>query len=379
MEHPDDILDPRHYAKVRLPLLEAETLPPWCYTSPDFHQREVERIFMRHWIFIGRGDRIPNPGDYVALDLAGVPIIVARDDDGGVRAFANTCRHRGTRLADGDGNCRAFSCPYHGWAYALDGRLVSIAGMEQTENFDKQAHGLIPVRLESWEGFLFVNFAENGPDLAEQLGELPGLLASHGLSDWVCTRRREYDLACNWKLCLENQRESYHVATVHRGTLSDQFPAQLSAVGQWSGSHFVHDGTIAAKLGAEKVLPRVASLDGPAAEGTYFIAIYPASFLVFTVDCMWWMEFQPLGPRRTKVVVGSCFPQSTVERPDFAEVVEAYYARLDASHPEDNDAAILQQRGLESPHAGPGRLSVREVGVHAVDNWVLDQVLGTVG
>ena len=377
MEHPEDIFNPRHYAKVRLPQLEAETLPPWCYTSQAFYEREVEQIFMQHWVFIGRSDCIPMPGDYLTLDLVNVPLIVVRDDDGVIRAFANTCRHRGTRLADGQGNCRAFTCPYHGWAYALDGRLISNAGMEQTSKLDNGAYGLLSIRLEIWDGFLFVNFAENGPNLAEQLVDLPSILVSHSLSDWVCTRRREYDLACNWKLCLENQRESYHVATVHRGTLSDQFPAQLPALGQWSGSHFAHEGTIAAKLGAEKTLPRGSSLEGPASEGTFFIAIYPASFLVFTVDCMWWMEFQPFGPRRTKVVVGSCFPQSTVERPDFEEVVEAYYARLDASHPEDNDAAILQQRGLESPHAQPGRLSVRETGVHVVDNWILDQVLDT--
>ena len=377
MKHPEDIFNPRHYDRVRLPQLEAETLPPWCYTSQAFYEREVERIFMRHWVFIGRSDCIPDPGDYFTLDLVEVPLIVVRDDDGEVRAFANTCRHRGTRLVDGQGNCRAFTCPYHGWAYALDGRLISNAGMEQTAKLDNGAYGLLPIWLEIWDGFLFVNFAEFGSDLAGQLVDLPSIFASHSLSDWVCTGRREYDLACNWKLCLENQRESYHVATVHRGTLSDQFPAQLSAMGEWSGSHFAHEGTIAAKLGSEKTLPRVSSLEGPASEGTYFIAIYPASFLVFTIDCMWWMEFQPLGPRRTKVVVGSCFPQSTVQRSDFEEVVEAYYARLDASHPEDNDAAILQQRGLESPHAQPGRLSVRETGVHVVDNWILDQVLDT--
>ena len=170
MEHPDDILDPRHYAKVRLPQLEAETLPPWCYTSQEFYQREVERIFMRQWIFIGRGDRIPNPGDYVTLNPVGVPVIIVRGDDGGVRAFANTCRHRGTRLTDGDGNCRAFSCPYHGWAYGLDGRLISIAGMEQTANFDKEAFGLISIRLESWDGFLFINFAEKWPEPGRAVG-----------------------------------------------------------------------------------------------------------------------------------------------------------------------------------------------------------------
>ena len=104
MKHPEDIFNPRHYKRVRLPQLEAETLPPWCYTSQAFYEREVERIFMRYWVFIGRSDCLPDPGDYFTLDPVDVPLIVVRDGDGEVRAFANTCRHRGTRLADGQGN-----------------------------------------------------------------------------------------------------------------------------------------------------------------------------------------------------------------------------------------------------------------------------------
>ena len=376
MDPAPDIFDPVHYAKVQLPHLEAESLPPWCYTSQAFYDREVERIFMRHWNLIGRADRIPNPGDYVAVDLVGVPIIVVRGLDGEVRAFANTCRHRGSRLVSGDGNCRAITCPYHSWSYALDGTLIGVAGMEQTANFDTSTYGLTPVRLETWEDFLFVNFDDNGISLAAHLGDLPGHLRSHGLTDMVSVRRRDYDIESNWKLALENQRESYHVPTVHRASLKDQLTDQLVAGGNWSGSHLRHEGTIAARLGADQVFPRIASLAGRAAKGTYFIGIFPAGFFVFTVDCMWWMAFQPEGPARTKITVGSCFPKSTVERSDFDTIVEAYYARLDSSHPEDIGAMVLQQLGLASPHARPGRLSHREAGVHVIDNWILDQVLG---
>ena len=120
---------------------------------------------MRHWVFIGRSDCIPDPGDYFTLDPVDVPLIVVRNDDGEVRAFANTCRHRGTRLVDGQGSCRAFTCPYHGWAYGLDGRLISNTGMEQTAKLNKGAYGLLPIRLEIWDGFLFVNFDEFGSSL----------------------------------------------------------------------------------------------------------------------------------------------------------------------------------------------------------------------
>ena len=375
MARDDDLFDPTHYERVRLPSLAAETLPPWCYTEPAFFTREIDRLFRRHWNLIGRAEQIAGAGDYFTVDLAGVPVIVLRDDDGALRAFANTCRHRGSRLVSGAGKCRALTCPYHGWSYGLDGSLLAMAGMEKTKKFDRAAFGLVPVRLAVWAGFVFVNFAEDGPELAEHLGNLTDHLRSHDGASMVCTQVREYDLACNWKLCLENQRESYHVATVHRASLKDQLPAQLEATGHWSGSYFAHEGTIAARLGAAAALPPIATLEGPAARGTFFIALYPASFLVFTVDCMWWMSFQPLAPDRTKLVVGSCFADAQTRDPGFEAIARDYYARTGQSHAEDNAATEFQQRGLASLHARAGRLSHREVGVHAVDNWILDQIL----
>ena len=100
----ESIFDPRHYASVRKPLPQAETLPPWCYTSDEFFRREVETIFMKEWNFLGRAERIPKPGDYFTVTFTGVPVIVTRGNDGEVRAFANTCRHRGAAMLTGDGN-----------------------------------------------------------------------------------------------------------------------------------------------------------------------------------------------------------------------------------------------------------------------------------
>ena len=374
----DELFDPAQYEKVRLPYLAAQTLPPRCYTAPAFFEREIERLFRRHWNLIGRAEQIADSGDYFTVDLAGVPIIVLRDDDGGLRALANTCRHRGSRLVSGAGNCRALTCPYHGWSYGLDGSLLAMAGMERTKDFERAEFALVPVRLAVWAGFVFVSFAADGPGLAEHLGNLVDHLGSHDGAAMVCTHVREYELACNWKLCVENQRESYHVATVHRASLKDQLPGQLDATGHWSGSYFRHEETIAARLGAPATLPRIATLEGPAAQGTYFIALYPGAFLVFTVDCMWWMSFRPLAPDRTKLVVGSCFAEAQTRAPGFDAIARDYYARTGQSHAEDNAATEYQQRGLASPHARPGRLGHREAGVHAFDNWILDQVLGPV-
>ena len=133
------VVDPSLFEKVRRPLLEAESMPNACYTSPEFHAREIERIFMKEWLFIGRVDEVPNPGDYMIFDhLAGGPIIVLRDTNGDFRAYANACRHRGSRLLSGSGNCkRAIVCPYHGWSYALSGEVIGTPEMDQTRNFDK--------------------------------------------------------------------------------------------------------------------------------------------------------------------------------------------------------------------------------------------------
>ena len=120
---PNDLLNPEHYERTRRPAAEASPLPNWCYTSEAFYRLEVEKIFMKAWNYAGHASQVPSPGDYFCLDITGVSIIVIRGDDHRVRAFYNACRHRGSRVASGEGNCRRLVCPYHRWRYDLDGRL----------------------------------------------------------------------------------------------------------------------------------------------------------------------------------------------------------------------------------------------------------------
>ncbi|HLI13831.1 MAG TPA: aromatic ring-hydroxylating dioxygenase subunit alpha [Alphaproteobacteria bacterium] len=371
-----DMFDPSSYRNVRLATLEAETLPPWCYTSRKFFDREVDRVFKTAWNFIGREDEVASAGDYMALELVGEPVAIVRGKDGKVRAFANTCRHRGTRMLQDRGNCRVISCPYHGWAYGLDGALVGTPGMEKTRNFDRADYGLVPLRLESWDGFLFLTFDGGSPDLKSYLGDLPEKLASHSLPDMVCVRRREYDLACNWKIYLENAMEEYHTPTVHKASIGKQATVREKSRGQWDGMHMPAAKTIALlPEDIDAAFPPIPSLRGKAAAGTYFIAIYPCTFFAVTQDCMWWHQEFPIAPNRTKVVIGSCFPRETVARSDFADRVTRYYRRWDKSLPEDNAISEAQQAGLSSSFSRPGRLSFHESVVHDIAKWVLDRVL----
>ena len=371
------IFDPRLYEAVRRPLAEAHTLPAWCYTSPEFYAREVERIFMKEWNFIGRADRIPHPGDYFTVDLVGVGMIVVRDRAGRVRAFANSCRHRGTQLVAGDGNCRAFKCPYHAWVYSLEGDLLGTTEMDHTSGFDPAQYGLVPIALDTWGGFLFVNFDPGSKSLPDYLGDLPQTLESYRFEDMVCVRRKEYDVRCNWKVHVENAMEALHIPTVHKATISrqkGQITPPLIGRGEWSALYRKHEGT-RALLQGETGFPRIETLTGGAAEGSYFVLINPSTMLGCTTDCMWYIELQPLGATDTRVIIGSCFPRTTVARADFDEVVQKYYRRWDISIPEDNDISELQQKGLASPLAREGRFSHLEPLVHSIDNWVLDRVL----
>ena len=372
----EGMFDPASYRQARLPALQASTLPAWCYTSERFYAREVERIFRRVWNFLGREDEVPNPGDYMTFDLCGEPILVVRDKAGAVRAFANTCRHRGTKLLSGTGNCRAISCPYHAWVYALSGELIGAAGMEQASGFDKKQYGLFPLRLESWAGFLFVNLDSQAEPLDRYLGELPQRLASHDPANMVCVRRRSYDVACNWKIYIENAMEEYHTPTVHRLSIGKQVTAPESGRGEWRGMHMPAAQTIALlPEDSAAAFPPIATLDTKGAQGTYFMMIHPCTFIAATQDCLWWLQEFPRGPERTEVVIGSCFPRATTSRRDFAEKVESYYRRWDKSLPEDNAISERQQAGVHSSFCIPGRLSHQELIVREIANWVLDRVL----
>jgi phenylpropionate dioxygenase-like ring-hydroxylating dioxygenase large terminal subunit len=368
------------YSGLRRPFAEAEMLPGWCYTSEVFYQREVERIFLKAWNFIGRADRIPNVGDYFTLEFVGIPIIVARGKDGAVRAFANTCRHRGSLIMTDEGNCLSFRCPYHSWAYGLDGNLVAAPEMDETPDFDRKDYGLIPIRLEMWSGFMFINFDRAAGGLAEWLGGLPELLRSYDLDQMICVRRREYDLACNWKLYVENAMEAYHVHTVHRMTLQRQKgdePKVVPPDGEYMALYKQHEGSRALlSTDQGKGFPRIEGLAGNAAKGSYYPLAFPSTMFGCTIDCVWWLELHPQGPLRTKLIVGSCFPRKTAERSDFQTVVENYYKRWDISIPEDNVASELQQRGLMTPFYRPGRFSHLEPLVHTFGNWVIDRVIG---
>ncbi|RVU38439.1 aromatic ring-hydroxylating dioxygenase subunit alpha [Hwanghaeella grinnelliae] len=377
MSEQNNLFDPKLYERVRQPLLEAETLPPWCYTSEEFLQGEVSTIFQRMWNFAGRADEVPDPGSYLSINICGEPIFVVRDKEGGLRAFANSCRHRGARLVCGTGKKRAITCPYHGWTYDLDGTLRGAPGMEDTIGFDLADYPLVPLSVDTWAGFLFVHFSTDPPPLKDQLGNLPTVFSSYSYEDLVCVQRTTYDLACNWKIYIENAMEDYHTATVHRKSIGTQKTFREDAIGDWDAIFMPCADTIAILPGDTTPFPFISTLEGRPAEGTYFTVLYPNTFFACTQDCMWWLQALPETAGRSEIVHGVCFPKETAARNDFNEILPRYNKRWVKSLKEDNDISEEQQAGLRSSLNGPGRFCIQEPIVHALDNWVLDRVLDT--
>ena len=192
------------------------TLPWSWYSDPELLRREQERIFRHGWQYAGPAEHAAEPGDFFTCSVGDIPVVVTRDRDGELHALLNVCRHRGSLVAQGRGNRATLQCPYHAWTYELDGRLRSAPRGPELE---LDGICLRELAVEAWGPLLFVHPEADPPPLADTLGPLPELLASGGIElDLLRVRRRsEFELACNWKIAVENYLECYHCAVAHPG------------------------------------------------------------------------------------------------------------------------------------------------------------------
>jgi phenylpropionate dioxygenase-like ring-hydroxylating dioxygenase large terminal subunit len=353
-------------------VLDATALPGACYTSDRFFAAEMQAIHRRNWFFVGLASELA-PGAYRAVETPGGPALLVRDRGGTLRAFANLCRHRGSLLLEGSGTARSIACPYHAWTYGLDGRLIAAPNMERSRGFETAAHGLLQIRLESWQGLLFLTYDDAAPPLLEHLGDLPEQLGCYRFDEMVCTWRQEIDCRCNWKLLVENALETYHTGLVHARTVGSQTSVTPETRGDWVTIQVLSQTSVAV-LTDKPPFPPIADLSEEAKRGTYFTMILPATQFACAQDCMWWLAMRPVAPDRTVLSLGGCFPRSTTTLPSFAADAAPYYDRWARVAAEDVGILEKQQRGLASVLYRPGRLSWRDDMVHAVHRWVAARV-----
>jgi phenylpropionate dioxygenase-like ring-hydroxylating dioxygenase large terminal subunit len=355
------------------------SLPAACYVDPDVAALEAEVIFRQGWVGVGRSDRWPGTGDYAAIDLGGVPVVVVRDDEGALRAYANTCRHRSTQVMDGEGHCARMRCPFHFWTYGLDGRLLGAPNMQQTEDFDRDEHGLHEFAVAERHGFAFVSLEASPSSIDDWLGDFGVIHARWDLASLVTTRRREFTVDCNWKEFAEVFNEYYHLPYVHPGSIDDTYndpdePEEV--VGAWA----THSGTTKGTGGLleadqAKALPRIGALTDREADSVRYSWLHPTLVIATGAEGMWMYEVYPDGPNRCRCAQVVCFPPETVALDRFAAVEDAYYERFDVAISEDIPMLERQHRGMQSPFAEQGRFSYLEPNVARFAGWYADRLL----
>ena len=351
----------------------SSTLPPVCYTDAEVLEAEMSGLLRWSWLGVARADEWREPGDYRALELAGAPVILLRDEGRGLRAFANTCRHRGTRLLEGSGNTARIRCPFHGWTYDLDGSLRGATRMNATRGFRRADMGLVEFRTAERGGFVFVALSDETPDIDEWIGAFELLHSPWHLGELVTARRREFEVDCNWKLFLEVFNESYHLAYVHAGTfggiyLEPELPDEVGGCVHSSFSPTAGTGGLKADE-QDHVLPAMPGLSARERAGTRYTWVFPVITFAAGSEALWAYAARPLGPGRCRVTQWVCFPPRTVASPGFEAKAERYYARMDEALAEDIAVLEHQQLGMDSPFARAGRWSDLERGAAAFAAW----------
>ena len=362
----ESIFNPENYTRTRLPIDEASPLPAQVYTSQQWYDREMDIIFMKRWLLATRVEEIPNPGDFVRLDIAGEPIIVIRGLDGEIRTLSAVCRHRASELAVGTGNCRVLVCPYHAWSYSLEGQLIGAPSMQDAKCFDVKDHTLPSFRTELWAGFVFINFDDDAKPLLESLGALPERFKDYKMEDMVVTKKWENRFNANWKIWVENSREGYHVRTVHRESLDTYYPGAVRTKFQAEGQPGVYainssDNENGLYVPRNKTLPFIDGLSDYDQVRTHFMVFYPHLLMNLPPDRITFHQYFPEGPDWTRIITWCCFPKSTVDMPNFeAEAEDKYYPSMGLFIKEDKDICEVVHRGIVSRYARPCRYSPSE-------------------
>ena len=212
------------------------------YISPDFFELEMQKMWNRTWQFACRDEVVPEPGDYYVYDIGRYSILIVRQEEGGLKAFHNSCMHRGTKLKPSAsvGASPEIQCPFHGWTFDLDGSLGEVPCSWEFPHLDYEANHLREVQVESWNSFIFINMDADAPPLLDYLEVVPEHFTNWRYENWYTFLHIEKELNCNWKVALEGFMEAYHTPVVH--------PEMTHVVGDWSMQHDVYGDNVSRDL-----------------------------------------------------------------------------------------------------------------------------------
>jgi choline monooxygenase len=348
----------------------AQTLASRFYTDPSILETEKDRIFRRTWQLVGTLDHacgeangvsrtIADPESFFTADVAGEPIVVVRDKEGTLRAFSNVCRHRAGPIALGSGCKNVLRCAYHGWTYTLDGRLIGTPDVEGVEFFDRSTMGMVPLRVETWEQFIFVNFNHAAEPLSAYLGDIPEQARGFQFAGLQFAERRDYVIRCNWKVYVDNYLEGYHIPIAHPGLMREiDYSQYRTDTFRFNSQQFAPIRAMKQSEAGERFYA-----PGNGAQEALYFWVFPNLMLNIYPDNVSTNLIVPLSQDRTLTIFEWFFHDVSSEL--VQERMKKAIAFSDEVQQEDVGLCESVQRGLQSSLYDRGRYSVRrENGVH---------------
>ena len=353
-------------AETLVPIGKAHHAPGNVYGSAEVFAIEKEKVFKKDWLCIARAEEVANPGDYMTFHLVGEPVVVARNRQGEVHAFSNVCAHRGVEVATGQGNTSEFACPYHGWLYDLDGRLVGAPFMKQSEGFDPAKCRLRPLLCGEWEGWIFINFDPAAASLETFLAEFAADVGHLRMGECRIAHKFTIEWSCNWKFVIENLQDVYHFKTVHaktfadRVTAADQFKFMLRKRGgnyaRYQGASFTPDG--------KPRLPPMPWLVREPEDYACFGLLSPNFHVLARRDFIRPYFMWPITASTSRAVVYHLFPKDHVESPGFRDKAQIYHDWYQDIVKEDVPVVQTLQQITESDWFQAERMSAMETPIH---------------
>lgn len=356
------------FARATLPLEQAFTLPPAAYVSAAVYEAELARVLRRSWTPLARVDQLPEPGDYIALDFLGQPVVAVRGEDGEIRVMSNVCLHRAAPLAEGQGRRKLFTCPYHAWSYDTAGRLVRAPLMDGAEGFSEAGCRLPQIRVEIWQGFVMANLDPDAAPFAPQVQGLADYFAAFDMAGMVVARTLEFDSGWNWKVLVENFMEAYHHIATHSTTFEPVFHAADSKVpdndGPWSILHMPAAGT-----GPREEPTLVQGLADWQQRDLFAATAFPHFMVALHGNGMAWYQVFPTAADRLTLKIHICVPAFAMALPEIEAILDASEQFTNHIHQEDIAANDAVWTGLTAPMTTQGRLSPLERSIWQMNQW----------
>ncbi|KAB2659488.1 aromatic ring-hydroxylating dioxygenase subunit alpha [Brucella tritici] len=376
------------------------------YTDPEYHKLDLENIFYKDWLFVGHDCELPKTGSYMTVQIGAYPVVIVRDAQGGIRAFHNSCRHRGSRICAAEkGTAAKLVCPYHQWTYELDGRLLF--ARQVGPDFKPAEYGLKPVHCETVAGYIYVCVADEAPDFGAFRNLVEPYLAPHNIKDAKVAFESSIIEKGNWKLVWENNRECYHCAANHpelcrtypeapsatgvQGVMEDPEINQLwkncASVGLPAEFNMSEDGryritripllrdavsyTMSGKAAVKK--PLSDQVAGNTNIGAMLLFNYPSTWNHLMADHAISFRVLPISAEETLVTTKWLVHKDAVEGVDY-DLDELTHVWIQTN---DQDRQIVEENavGIRSPAYQPGPYSVEhEGGVMQFLEWYTNTI-----